>query len=113
MKVHPKYCNGHLKKVRRCFTAFISLILNLQKTGKQEFQLNSFLMLGSYLLPYFGKGESLFGEVSANSCKNSSLKFFIFFFPYEITFPKNIFTGPGKKLGQFFMNKKVSILTNG
>ena len=80
MKVHPKYCNGHLKKVRRCFTVFISLILNLQKTGKQEFQLNSFLMLGSYLLPYFGKGESLFGEVSTNSCKNSSLKFFIFFF---------------------------------
>ena len=78
MKVHPEYCNTPSKKVRRSFTVFISLILSLQKTSEQEFQLNSFIMSGSYLF-FFCKGKSLFGEVSTNNCKNFSLHFFIFF----------------------------------
>ena len=49
MKVHPKYSNGPFKKVKRSFTVFISLILSLQKTGKQELQFNSSLMSGNYL----------------------------------------------------------------
>ena len=101
MKVHPKYCNGHLKKVRRCFTVFVSLILNLQKTGKQEFQLNSV------------KAKVYSERFQQTVAKILPLNFSYFFFPCEIAFPKNIFTGPGKKLGQFFMNKKVCILTNG
>ena len=70
MKVHPKYCNGHLKKVRRRFTVFISLILNLQKTGKQEFQLNSV------------KAKVYSERFQQTVAKQlfSSLKFFIFFF---------------------------------
>ena len=49
MKVHPEYCNTPSKKVRRSFTVFISLIFSLQNTSEQEFQLNSFIMSGSYL----------------------------------------------------------------
>ena len=34
-------------------------------------------------------------------------------FPQDILFPKSTFKGPGKNLGQFFMNKKVCIWTKG
>ena len=60
---------------------------------------------------FFGKSRSTFNKVSAKNCKNVFIKFFIFF-PHKIFFPKSTFEGPGKKLGQFFMNKKVYILTN-
>ena len=83
MKVHPEYCNAPSKKVRRSFTVFISLILSHQKTGEQEFQLNSFIILGSYLF-FSVKAKVYLDKFQQTIAKILPLNFF----PYKIFFTK-------------------------
>ena len=99
MKVHPKYSNGPFKKVKRSFTVFISLILSLQKTGKQELQFNSSLMSGNYL------SFSVKAKVYSEKFQETTAKVL----PFNFSF----FSLRKRKLGQFYMDKKVCISTNG
>ena len=93
MKVYPKYSNGPFKKVRRSFTVFISLILSLQKTGKQELQFNSSLMSGNYL------SFSVKAKVYSEKFQETIAKVLPFTFSF--------FSLRKKKLGHFCMDKKV------
>ena len=60
---------------------------------------------------FFGKSESLFDKFQHQLQK--VIPWIFHFFPHEIFFPKCILKSPGKKLGQFLINRKACIWTSG
>ena len=66
-----------------------------------------FSYAGKLLIDFFGKSENLFSKVSTKKYKNS-LNFSIF--THKISNPNSILKGLGKKVGQFFINKKKSAI---
>ena len=79
MKVYSKFSMEFLKKVRKpLFKRRYVYLLAFQRLINKNFN-DFFFLFKEIIQTFFGKSNSLFGEVSLNICKNLFLNSLIFF----------------------------------